>query len=142
MCRTLDQTDIPRVAPAELSRVFRALIDSGKGLVLLRGMSAVEARGLEAAIWSQLGGDIVERRAVLVRFHCLVQVFEGRRLRDLLLRRGFRVIAPAIQLAAGMRVSAQWGFSPHRFNLALQDLIVEIERQPRLETVPTLELAA
>ena len=87
---TLDQTDIPRVAPAELARAMRFMIDNGKGLVLLRGVNGSDMRELEGAIWDRLDGDIVQRRAVLVRFQCLVEVFSARRLRELMLRRGFR----------------------------------------------------
>ena len=129
---TLDQTDIPRVAPAELARAMRFMIDNGKGLVLLRGVNGSDMRELEGAIWDRLDGDIVQRRAALVRFQCLVEVFSARRLRELMLRRGFRLIAPALHVAADMRLSTKWGFSPHKFNLALQALVVELEQQPRV----------
>jgi hypothetical protein len=140
---TLDQTDIPRVAPAQLARAMRYMIDNGRGLVLLRGVSGADMRELEEAIWDGLEGDIAQRRAVLVRFQCLVEVFSARRLRELMLRRGFRLIAPALHVAAEMRLSVKWGFSPHKFNLALQALAGEVERQPRVaEGVARLELAA
>ena len=129
---TLDQTDIPRVAPAELAHAMRFMIDNGKGLVLLRGVNGSEMRELEEAIWDRLDGDIVRRRAVLARFQCLVEVFSARRLRELMLRRGFRLIAPALQVAANMRLSTKWGFSPHKFNLALQALTIELEQPPRM----------
>lgn len=140
--RAMDDTDVPLVAPAELARAMRFMIDSGRGLVLLRGVSGADMRGLESAIWHRLEGDLAQRRAVLVRFQCLVQVFSARRLRQLLLRRGFRLIAPAIQLAATMRLNATWGFSPHKFNLALQALVLELDRQPQAWAGETLDLAA
>jgi hypothetical protein len=140
---TLDHTDIPRVAPAELARAMRFMIDNGKGLVLLRGVNGADMRELEEAIWNQLDGDIAERRAVLVRFQCLVEVFSAQRLRELMLRRGFRLIAPALHVAAGMRLSTKWGFSPHKFNMALQVLIAQLEQQSRVAvSEDRLELAA
>lgn len=140
--RAMDETDVPLVAPAELARAMRFMIDSGRGLVLLRGVSGADMRELESAIWHRLEGDLAQRRAVLVRFQCLVQVFSARRLRQLLLRRGFRLIAPAIQLAATMRLNATWGFSPHKFNLALQALVLELDREPKAWAGETLDLAA
>ena len=101
---TLDQTDIPRVAPAELARAMRFMIDNGKGLVLLRGVNGSDMRELEGAIWDRLDGDIVQRRAVLVRFQCLVEVFSARRLRDL---RAGDCDAMTILLAA-MRKARRW----------------------------------
>lgn len=139
---TLDQADVPRVPAAELARAMRFMIDSGRGLVLLRGMSGADMRALEEAIWQRLEGDIVQRRAVLVRFQCLVEAFSARRLRELMLRRGFRLIAPALHLAAEMRLNTKWGFSPHKLNLALRALAIELERQPGVWTGDTLDLAA
>lgn len=142
MLRILDETDVPLVAPTDLARAMRFMIDSGRGLVLLRGVSAMDMRDLEAAIWDCLDGDVMQRRAVLVRFQCLVDVFSARRLRDLMMRRGFRVIAPALQLAAETRLNSRWGFNPHRFNLALHARMAEAE-QRRPDTVDHgLDLAA
>lgn len=140
--RAMEDTDVPLVAPAELARAMRFMIDSGRGLVLLRGVSGADMRELESAIWHRLEGDLAQRRAVLVRFQCLVQVFSARRLHQLLLRRGFRLIAPAIQLAATMRLNATWGFRPHKFNLALQALVLELDRQPQAWAGETLDVAA
>ena len=128
MSSSLDETDVPSVPPAALARAMRFMIDSGRGLVLLRGLGAGDMRELESAVWHRLEGDIAERRAVLVRFQCLVEVFAARRLQALMLRRGFRLIAPAIQLAAETRLNAKWGFSPHKFNLDLQALVLDVER--------------
>ena len=53
------------------------------------------------------------------------------------------LIAPALHVAADMRLSTKWGFSPHKFNLALQALVVELEQQPRVVvSEDRLELAA
>jgi hypothetical protein len=144
MSSALDETDVPPVPPAALARAMRFMIDNGRGLVLLRGLAAGDMRELEAAVWHRLEGSIAERRAVLVRFRCLVEVFAARRLQALMLRRGFRLIAPAIQLAADSRLNAKWGFSPHKFNLGLQALAHQLE-QPSASTAPAgepLDLAA
>lgn len=128
MSSILDETDVPRVDPADLARAMRFMIDSGRGLVLLRGVSATDMQELESAVWPHLQGSIAKRRAVLVRFQYLVEVFAARRLRDLMMRRGFRLIAPAIQLAAQTRLNTKWGFSAYKFTLGLQALIGELEQ--------------
>jgi hypothetical protein len=61
--------------------------------------------------------------AVFVRFRNLVEVFSARRLRDMLMEHGFPLIAPAIAIAASLRLNAQRGFNPQRFVMSLQDAL-------------------
>ena len=60
---------------------------------------------------------------MFVRFRNLVEVFSARRLRDMLIEHGFPMIAPAIAIAASLRLNAQRGFNPQRFVMSLQDAL-------------------
>lgn len=142
MAHTLDTSDVPLVPTADLALAMRFMIDSGRGLVMMRGLSNADMQELEEALWDRIAGDTAHRRAVLLRFQNLVDVFAARRLRDQLMQRGFRLIAPALEVAAGMRLNAKWGFSPNKFNAALRSLALEAEQlgEPALE--PALDLAA
>lgn len=129
MTTILDRTDVPLVAPEELTLPMQILIDSGRGLVMLRGLSESELRDVDAAIWQEWQGDAVRRTAVALRFRCLIAVFASRRLQDLLLQRGFSLIAPAVAIAAQMRLNTQWGFNPLKFERALRDLLARLDRR-------------
>lgn len=142
MAHILDTSDVPLVPTADLALAMRFMIDSGRGLVVMRGLSNADMQELEEALWDRIAGDTAHRRAVLLRFQNLVDVFAARRLRDQLMQRGFRLIAPALEIAAGMRLNAKWGFNPTKFNAALRSLALEAEQpgEPALE--PALNLAA
>jgi hypothetical protein len=142
MANILDTSDVPLVPATDLALAMRFMIDSGRGLVLMRGLSTADMQELEEALWDRIEGDTVHRRAVLLRFQYLVDVFSARRLRDQLMHRGFRLIAPALQIASGMRLNAKWGFSPHKFNVALRLLILEAGQPDNTMQEPALDLAA
>ncbi|MGE5513377.1 MAG: hypothetical protein ACM31O_19270 [Bacteroidota bacterium] len=130
MTKSLETSDVPLVAPEHLAMAMRVMIESEKGLVLLRGASSADLNQLEEAIWDRIQGDLAYRRAVLLRFRCLVDVFSARRLRTLMLRRGYNLIAPAIHVAASMRLNTKWGFSPQKFCLALHQVVGQLETRP------------
>jgi len=142
MANILDTSDVPLVPATDLALAMRFMIDNGRGLVMMRGLSNADMQELEEALWDRIEGDTVHRRAVLVRFQHLVEVFGARRLREQLMQRGFRLIAPALHLAATMRLNAKWGFSPHKFNAALRSLILELDQPGRNIAEPVLDLAA
>lgn len=142
MAHILDTSDVPRVPAADLALVMRFMIDSGRGLVMMRGLAKADMQELEDALWERLEGDTAYRRSVLLRFQNLVDVFAARRLRDQLMQRGFRLIAPALQIAADMRLNAKWGFSPNKFNAALRSLVLEMEQPGEPAPAPALDLAA
>ncbi|MFM9846973.1 MAG: hypothetical protein ACKVP3_07415 [Hyphomicrobiaceae bacterium] len=142
MANILDISDVPLVPATDLALAMRFMIDSGRGLVMMRGLSSADMEELEEALWDRIEGDTVHRRAVLVRFQHLVDVFAARHLRGQLQQRGFRLIAPALQLAAGMRLNAKWGFSPHKFNAALRSLVLELDQPGETATETALDLAA
>ena len=50
----------------------------------------------------------------MVRFRCLIAVFRARRLTDLLMHTGYRLIAPAVQVAARMRLNAEPRLQPRQ----------------------------
>lgn len=143
MFKRMDTSDVPMVAVEQLAMAMRFMLDSGKGLVLLRGASDSDLRDLEDTIWDRLDGDLAYRRAVLLRFQHLIGVFTARRLRALMLRRGYNLIAPAILVAATMRLNTKWGFSSQKFFIALNELVLELEARPSTpaEEVQMLEAA-
>jgi hypothetical protein len=142
MADRLDISDVPLVPATDLALAMRFMIDSGRGLVMMRGLSNADMQDLEDALWDRIEGDTVHRRAVLLRFQHLVDVFSARRLRNQLMQSGFRMIAPAIQLAAGMRLNAKWGFSAHKFNAALRSLPLEPDQTREPVSAPALDVAA
>jgi hypothetical protein len=142
MADRLDISDVPLVPATDLALAMRFMIDSGRGLVMMRGLSNADMQDLEDALWDRIEGDTVHRRAVLLRFQHLVDVFSARRLRNQLMQSGFRMIAPAIQLAAGMRLNAKWGFSAHKFNAALRSLALEPDQTREPVSAPALDVAA
>ena len=121
---TVNLSDVALVNPAELLRPMQYMIDSGRGLAMLRGISPAELREIDHALWSDL--DPAQRVAVLVRFRCLIRVFGARRLADLLLHTGHNLIAPAVHVAARMRLNADYGFNAVKFERALQDLLAQL----------------
>ena len=88
---TVNLSDVPLVNPADLARPMQYMIDTGRGLAMLRGISKAELREVDHALWDEL--DPAQRVAVLMRFRCLVRVFGARRLADLLMHTGHNLIA-------------------------------------------------
>jgi hypothetical protein len=121
---TVNLSDVSLVNPAQLMRPMQHLIDTGRGLAMLRGISPAELREVDHALWAEL--DPRERVAVLVRLRCLIRVFGARRLADLLLHTGHNLIAPAVHVAARMRLNADYGFNAVKFERALQDLLSQL----------------
>jgi hypothetical protein len=127
MSNRLDTTDVTPVGTHELMLAMQHMIDTGRGLAMLKGVSTAELREVDQAIWDDLSGDPSRRVAVLLRFRALIAVFKARKLRELLLDHGFMLIAPAVHVAARMRLNTQWGFNPLKFERALQDLLAQLD---------------
>jgi hypothetical protein len=123
----VDRSDVPLVASHDLLVPMQHLIDTERGLALLNGISNAELREVDHAVWDALEGDAGRRVAVLLRFRALIQVFKARRLAELFLHRGFMMIAPAVHVAARMRLNSEWGFNPLKFERALQDLLSQLD---------------
>jgi hypothetical protein len=126
MATTLDLTDIPPVAPEDLAVAMRLLIDSERALALLHGAAEADMRDIEQAFWQQFDGDTALGLAVLLRFRNLIDVFSARRLKELLLHRGYGLIASAVTVASAMRLNARWGFNPQKFLRALNAIEAEL----------------
>jgi hypothetical protein len=115
----LDLSDVTLVNPKTLALAMQFMVKTGRGLAMLRGISEAELREVDRALGNTLGVDSAERLAALVRFRCLVKVFGARPLRELLMRTGYNLIAPAMQVAARMRLNADLGFNLVKFERAL-----------------------
>jgi hypothetical protein len=119
-------SDLPLVDPNALALPMRYMIETGRGLAMLRDISKEVLREVDQAVWGALADDPVQRVAVLMRFRCMVRVFGARRLANLLLNTGYNMIAPAVQVAARMRLNADLGFNPLKFERALRELMDKI----------------
>jgi hypothetical protein len=128
---TVNLSDVPLVDPQAMALPMQYMIDTGRGLAMLRGLSKEELREVDHALWDALGADPVQRLAVLVRFRCLIRVFGARRLADMLLDNGYNLIAPAVHVAARMRLNADIGFNAAKFERALQELTAKIAEGQR-----------
>jgi hypothetical protein len=122
----LDLSDVALVSSLDMAVPMHHLIDAGRGLVLLDGMSAAEMRAVDAAVWDEFSCSVDQRVAVLVRFRCLVQVFECQRLKLMLLNTGFNLLAPALHVAATLRLNADRGFNPVKFERALREAMARL----------------
>jgi L-alanine-DL-glutamate epimerase-like enolase superfamily enzyme len=119
----LNLSDVTPVDPRTLALAMQYMVGTGRGLAMLRGICEAELREVDRALWDALGDNPAERVAALVRFRCLIKVFSSRRLRQLLMRTGFNLIAPAVQVAARMRLNADLGFNLVKFERSLVELL-------------------
>lgn len=119
MTMTWDLSDVPAVDTADLAAAMRALVDDGRGLVLLRGLNDRDLDTVQAALKRLFHGEPQRALAVFVRFRHLVEVFSARRLKDMLMDRGYHLMAPAIAIAAALRLNAHRGFNPQQFVTSL-----------------------
>jgi len=142
MLNTLDLSDVAMVDPRSLALAMQHMIDTGRGLAMLRGLTREELREVDAALGDALGPEPMQRLIVLIRFRCLIEVFRARRLSDLFLRTGFNLIAPAVEIAARMRLNADRGFNPVKFERALVELMARIAAGQRFAAETGLGLAA
>jgi hypothetical protein len=135
---TLNLSDVALVKPQNLMLAMQYMVDTGRGLAMLRGITKAELREVDHALWDALGDDPIERLAVLVRFRCLINVFGARRLRELLMHTGHNLIAPSVQVAARMRLNADLGFNPVKFERALTELLAKTQavRRPAETQMP------
>lgn len=140
MIARLDPTDVPPVRASDLNRPMQMLIANGQGLALLKGLSERELRELEDGLWSEVKSDADTRIAVALRFRALVDVFAARRLKNMLLERGFKVIAAAIAAASEQRLNTRFGFNAQRLLFAI-DAAMDSTHQPVFAALP-LQAAA
>ncbi len=115
----INPSDVPAVSTGALLVVMRAAIANGQGLALLNGLSEDNIRALETKIWSHFANEPQTRLAVALRFRALLDVFASRRLKELFLQNGFKLIARAIAEASTQRLNTQFGFKAQKFVTAL-----------------------
>jgi hypothetical protein len=120
-------SEVAQVAPHWLMVPMQHMIATERGLAMLHGLSQAQMREVDHAIWEALEGDRERRVAVLLRFRALIKVFAARPLAELFLHRGFMLIAPAVHVAARMRLDAQRGFPPLKFERVLRDLLCQLD---------------
>jgi hypothetical protein len=146
MAMTWDLTDIPAVDAADLATAMRSLIEDGRGLVLLNGATEADLDTARAALQSRHHAEPQRALAAFVRFRHLVEVFGARRLKDLMLGNGYALMAPAIAIAASLRLNGHRGFNPQRFLLSLQEAlaanVVTLDTRPAVVMVEAELLAA
>lgn len=123
----IDLTDVVLVSPYDMTIPMQHMVDAGRGLIFLNGATAADLRQVDMAVWDKLDEDPAQRVAVLVRFRCLIEVFASQRLKALLMKKGFNLLAPALHVAASMRLNAERGFNPVKFERALVDLVTKLE---------------
>jgi hypothetical protein len=119
MTRTIDSSDVPAVGMHDLYMPMRHLINEGRGLALLNGLSEKDIRSLESHIWAHFADAPEKRVAVALRFRALLDVFSRRRLKQEFLNQGFKLIARAVTEASSQRLNARFGFSAQKFVTAL-----------------------
>jgi hypothetical protein len=144
MTMTWDLTDVPAVEAADLAAAMRALIDDGRGLVFLRGLTDADLDTVQGELKRRFHAEPQQALAVFVRLRNLVEVFSARRLKDELLDKGFALMAPALAVAASLRLNANRGFNPQKFmaSLAEVQLANVVTLEPRRATAGTGLLAA
>ena len=128
----LNLSDVALVDARDLGMVMQYMVRSGRGLAMLRGVTEAELRQIEGVLWDELSDNPSQRVAVMVRFRCMIGVFRTRRLSDLLLNTGYRLIAPSVHVAAGMRLNASLGFNPVKFERALVAELSRTEAEPAM----------
>jgi hypothetical protein len=128
----MNLSDVALVDAHNLWLAMQYMIDTERGLAMLRGVSEADLREIDRALWDTLASDPAERVAVLVRFRAMIKVFAARRLSNLLMHTGYRLLAPAVQVAARMRLNAQLGFNPVKFERALVQQLARLDLEPAL----------
>jgi hypothetical protein len=117
--KAFDLADVPSVRASELRLPMQLLIERGQGLALIKGLSEREIRELEDEIWAHFESDNEARLALALRFRALLDVFAYRRLKRLLLERGFKLITAAIEEAARQPLNVRFGFNAQKLLMAL-----------------------
>ncbi|HET6322266.1 MAG TPA: hypothetical protein VFF87_09470 [Hyphomicrobium sp.] len=120
MAMTFDLSDVPTADAADLATAMRSLVKAGRGLVLLHGATEADLDRVRMIFQRRFHADPQRALAAFVRFRHLVAVFATRRLQRAVLEDGFAVMAPALAIAATLRLNGKRGFNPQRFLLALQ----------------------
>jgi hypothetical protein len=131
MPTTINPSDVAPVDTRILALAMRSLVDSGRGLAMLRGIGKEELAIADRALCAEMAVDPALRIATLMRLRCLVEVFATSRLANLFLNVGYNLIAPAVEVAAAMRLNAERGFSAVKFERALAETMARMDAARR-----------
>jgi hypothetical protein len=131
MPMTVNLSDVAPVDTRILALAMRSLVDSGRGLAMLRGIGKEELAIADRALCAEMAVDPALRVAALMRLRCLVEVFATSRLANLFLNVGYNLIAPAVEVAAAMRLNAERGFSAVKFERALAETMARMDAERR-----------
>jgi hypothetical protein len=146
MATTFNLSDVPAVDAADLAAAMRALIENGRGLVLLNGASDADLEMAREVLTDRHHSSPPRALAAFVRLRHLIEVFGARRLKQMLLDNGHALIAPAIAVAAGLRLNGHRGFNPQGFlqalSSALNSGVIAIDVHRSLASTSEQRLAA
>ena len=123
----LDPTDIAPVRPQAIQAVIDLIVERGQSLILFHGASPAARADVNAAFWDAHTGDRVLANATIIRFWHLVDALATRRLKWMLLERGYAALAPLATTAATARLNVGWGFKPQ----TLVNALIEPTAQPK-----------
>ncbi len=146
MATTFDLSDVPAADAADLGAAMRAFIENGRGLILLNGADKADLDTACEMLGQRHHRDPQLALAAFIRLRHLIEVFGARRLKQLLLDHGYALIAPAVEVAAALRLNANRGFNPQSFlgalTAELTSNVVSLERKRASSARETTRLAA
>ncbi len=119
MGTSFDMCDVPAADAADLAFAMQTFVADGRGLLLLNGASDADLATACELLQERHRTDPQRALAAFMRFRHLVSVFGTRRLQQMLLESGYALIAPAVTVAASLRLNGRRGFNPQTFLAAL-----------------------
>lgn len=132
MTDSIDITDVPPVAPAELAIALRFVTGRRQALLSAPSIPGTELVRVELDFWQRVMADPSRKLAVLLRFRSLASVLRARRIAALVGRHGASAVPILLETAARARLNATWGFNPSKFLWELQAALASAERNGRL----------
>lgn len=121
MAVAFDRSDVPLVDATQMSVALGAVVESGHARVFFEGAGQSERDAVEAMYWELFEGEAALGGTVLLRLWNLVDALQSRRLKGLLMDRGFGLLQSAFAAAGGMRLNLDWGFVPQRLIWAIEE---------------------
>lgn len=131
MSQSLDITDVPSVAPAELAIALRFIPGRRETLLAALGISGAELIRAEVAFWQRVSADPSRKLAVMLRFRSLASVLRARRIAALVSQHGPSAIPVLFETAARSRLNATWGFNPNKFLWELRAALAALNGEPQ-----------
>ena len=123
-----NETDVPAVLAADLTMAAGLWLDRERtGCVLVEDAPLDTIDVIESDILALFAHDPSRGLAVLLRLRCLIEVMSSSRFRQIMRRRDQIAMAQLATAAAGLRVNANWGFSPVRLAWSLTTMATEGE---------------